>query len=330
MNRRIVLRQRPDGLLDWDDVELENAPIPEPAEGEAVLRAEYLGMDATVRSWLDDGDGYLPAVQIGEVVRCASIGRVVSTRCDAYAVGDLVAGLTGWQEYGIVRDDVFANAHPPGTDPLSILSVYGSAGMTAYVGMVDVGAAREGETVVVSAAAGATGSLAGQIAKALGCRVIGIVGTDDKCRFVIEELGFDGAINHRTADLRAELRAHCRRGVDVYFDNVGGPVLDAVLARLAHGGRVVLCGAISSYNDPVRPPGPANYLNLISRRGRMEGFIALDHWGRYDEITERLRAWVEDGRLRYVIDEFEGLESCVDALNALFTGANTGKVVVKL
>lgn len=329
-NRRILLRRRPQGLLTWDDVELDEAPIPEPGEGEAVMRVEYLGMDATVRSWLDDGDGYLPAVEVGEVVRCASIGRVIATRCPAYQEGDLVAGLTGWQEYGIVRDDVFANAHPPGTDPLAVLSVYGSAGITAYVGMVDIGRVTDGETVVVSAAAGATGSLAGQIAKALGCRVVGIAGTDDKCRFVVEELGFDAAINHRTADLRAELREHCRRGVDVYFDNVGGPVLNAVLARLAHGGRVVLCGAISSYNDPSRPAGPANYLNLISRRGRMEGFIALDHWGRYDEITQRLRGWVETGQLRYVIHEFAGIDSCVDALNALFTGANTGKVVVKL
>ena len=329
-NRQVVLRERPHGLLTWDDVELVEAPLPELAEGEALMRTELLGMDATVRSWLNDSDGYLPPVDIGEVVRCSGIGTIVASRCDAYEVGDVAYGLPGMQEYAIVRDDFFTSKLPPGTPLAPMLSIYGATGLTAYVGLVDVARASAGETVVVSAAAGATGSLVGQIGKILGCRVVGLAGTDEKCRFVVEELGFDACINHRTADVPAALREHCPDRIDVYFDNVGGPLLDAVLSRLAQGARIALCGAIAVYNDEHKPPGPANYLNLISKRARMEGFIAMDHWGRFDEIRGRLAAWVTDGELHHVEHYWDGLESSVDALNALFTGANTGKVIVRV
>jgi NADPH-dependent curcumin reductase CurA len=328
-NRRIVLRKRPVGLLTWDDVELEEAALPELAPGEALVRAELLGMDATVRSWLNQADGYLPPVEIGEVIRCAGNGTVVASKSDAFAVGDVVTTLTGMQDFVVVRDDVFSNRFPPGTEIAPLLSVYGSPGMTAYVGLVDIGRATAGETIVVSAAAGATGSLVGQIGKILGCRVVGIAGTAEKCRFVVEELGFDACINYRTDDIAARLKELAPK-VDVYFDNVGGPILDAVLRRINQGGRVVLCGAISAYNETEKPPGPANYINLISRRASMQGFIALDHWGRFDEIQQRLSRWVEDGELRPVEQYFEGLESSIDALNALFTGANVGKVIVRL
>ncbi len=329
--RRIVLRQRPTGLVSWDDVVLEEAaPLPEMGDGQALVKTELIGIDATVRSWLNAGEGYLPAVEVGEVVRASGIGTVVATNSPAYEVGDVAYGLTGLQEYSVCADDIFTSKLPPGTPLAPMLSVYGATGLTAYVGLIEVAAAQAGETVVVSAAAGATGSLVGQIAKILGCRVVGIAGTAEKCRFIVEELGFDAAINHREDDLAAALKEHCPRGVDVYFDNVGGRVLDAVLGRIAQHGRVALCGSISSYNDVHKPPGPANYLNLISRRGRMEGFIALDHWGRFDEIKAVLRGWVTEGRLRHVEHYFDGLESSVDALNALFTGANTGKVIVRL
>jgi NADPH-dependent curcumin reductase CurA len=202
--------------------------------------------------------------------------------------------------------------------------------MTAYVGLTEIGKVREGETVVVSAAAGATGSSAVQIAKILGGRVIGVAGSDEKCRWLVDDLGADGAINYRTDDLAAKIKEFCPKGVDVFFDNTGGPVLDAVLGRIANGGRVVLCGAISSYNDHHKPPGPANYLNLISRRASMQGFISWDSWGRWAEITDQLRTWVRDGSLRYRTHIFEGLDSAPDALNAMFTGENIGKIVVKL
>ncbi|MFN8051500.1 MAG: NADP-dependent oxidoreductase [Acidimicrobiales bacterium] len=330
MNRQVVLRQRPAGLLTWDDLEIISTPRPELAEGEALIETMLLGMDATVRTWLNRGEGYLPAVGIGEVVRCSGIGRVVESRCDKFAVGDLGYGLPGWQQYAIVRDDLFTTWLPPDADVIPMMSVYGATGATALFGLTEIGLAKAGETVVVSAAAGSTGSLVGQIAKIIGCRVVGIVGSEEKARFIVDELGFDAAINHRTDDLAAALKEHCPNRVDVYFDNVGGRVLDAVLGGLAMHGRVVLCGAISVYNDQGRPPGPSNYLNLISRRGRMEGFIALDWVERYPESAAVLAEWVADGRLKHFEQFFGGLESSVDALNALFTGANTGKVILRL
>ena len=329
MNRRIVLRQRPVGLLSWDDVAIEKVPLPELDDGEALMQTELLSMDATVRSWLTQADGYLPPVEIGDVVRCSGIGTIVATKSPAFEVGDVAYSLPGMQTHAVVVDDLFTSKLAPGTPLAPLLSVYGATGLTAYVGLVDIGRATAGETVVVSAAAGATGSLVGQIAKILGCRAVGIAGTDEKCRFVVEELGFDACINHRTDDLAAALKEHAPK-VDVFFDSVGGRVLDAVLARINQGGRVVLCGAISAYNDTTKPPGPANYINLISRRASMQGFIALDHWGRFDEIKARLGTWVADGELRHVEHYYDGLESSVDALNALFTGANTGKVIVRL
>ena len=330
VNRQLLLARRPTGLVEPGDFESVTTPVPEPAEGEAVMRTIYLGMDATVRTWLNRGEGYLPAVGVGEVVRCSGIGRVVATRCPAYEVGDVAYSLPGWQDYAIIRDDAFTTKLEDVTDLRAMMSVFGATGAAAYFGLLDVGRIQAGETVVVSAAAGATGSIAGQIAKIHGCRVVGIAGTDEKCAWVVDELGFDGCINHRTADLARELAELCPDKVDVYFDNVGGSILDAVLGRLNQHGRVVLCGAISTYNDKGRPPGPANYLNLISRRGRMEGFITLDYWDRFPECFAQLRQWADEGRLRWREQVFEGLDSAPDALNALFTGANTGKVIVQL
>ncbi|MCU0268228.1 MAG: NADP-dependent oxidoreductase [Acidimicrobiales bacterium] len=329
-NRQVRLARRPTGLVSRDDFEFVDAPMHELADGEALMRTVYLGMDATVRTWLNRGEGYLPAVEIGEVVRGSGIGRIVATRCDAYAVGDLVYSLPGWQEYGIVRDDVFTTPLAPDTPLLAMMSVFGSTGAAAYFGLTDVGRIKPGETVVVSAAGGATGSLAGQIAKILGCRVVGIAGSDEKCRWVVEELGFDACINHRTEDLTARLKETCPERVDVYFDNVGGRVLDAVLGALAMHGRVVLCGAIAVYNEQGRPPGPSNYLNLIARRGTMQGFITLDYWDRFDEAFDHLRTWATEGKLRWREELVDGLDGCPDALNMLFTGENRGKVVVQV
>jgi NADPH-dependent curcumin reductase CurA len=331
-NRGVVLRRRPEGLLSEADVEAVDLPMPEPGENGFVVRTEWLGIDATVRSWLSEGEGYFPAVELGEVVRCSGSGTVVATRNEKFPEGSIVTALTGWQEHVALEDNGLAtNVGTADTvDQQAMLAVYGATGLTAYVGMLDVGQIREGETVVVSAAAGATGSIAAQIARIHGCRVVGIAGTDEKCRWLTDELGLDGAINHRTDDLSARLKELCPKRVDVFFDNTGGPILDAVLARLANRGRVVLCGAISSYNDAHRPPGPANYLNLIQRRGRMEGFLSLDHWGRFPEIAAVLGGWVAEGKLRYRTHVFEGLDSAVHALNAMFTGENTGKIVIKL
>jgi len=329
-NRQIVLRQRPQGLLTWDDLESRVVDVPELAEGEALMRSELFGMDATVRTWLNRGEGYLPAVQIGEVVRCSGLGTVVASRCEKFAVGDIAYGLPGWQEYAVVHNDIMTARLPPGSDLTSMISIYGATGTTALYGLTEIGRPKAGETVVVSAAAGATGSLVGQIAKILGCRVVGIVGSDEKARFIVDELGYDAAINHRTDDLATALKEHCPNRIDVYFDNVGGKILDAVLGGLAMHGRVVLCGAISVYNDQGRPPGPANYINLISRRGRMEGFIALDWVDRFGEAAAQLGTWVAEGKLKHYEHYFDGFDAAVDALNSLFTGANTGKVILRV
>lgn len=330
-NERVVLRQRPEGLLTKDDVELQRGvPVPELDDGEALIEVEWIGIDATVRTWLSKAEGYLPAVELGEAVRASGIGRVVATRCETFPLGHRVYGLPGWQRYGVVRDDPLATHLGAEVDAPAMLSVYGATGLTAYVGIVDVGAAKEGETVVVSAAAGATGSLAAQIAKIRGCRVIGICGSRDKARWLTEDLGLDGAINHRADDVRGRLADLCPDRVDVYFDNVGGPILDVVLDRLAMHARVVLCGAIAIYNEHGRPPGPSNYFQLINRRARMEGFLSLDHWDRFPEVAATLGGWMAEGRLQYRTQVYEGLDAAVDALNALFTGENTGKTVIRL
>jgi len=328
-NRQILLCRRPTGLVEPGDTQLITSAAPQPAEGEALLRTTYVGIDAAARTWLDDQPGYLPPVQVGEVIRAAGIGEVVETRCAAYAVGDVVTTLTGFQEYVIIRDDVFSTPIPGEDDQLAIMSVYGPTGATAYFGMTDIGRPRGGETVVISAAAGATGSVAGQIAKIAGARVVGIAGGPEKCRAVVEDFGFDACIDYKNDDLPAALKDHCPRRVDVYFDNVGGPILDAVLGRLNHNARVVLCGVISSYLTGDHP-GPANYVNLLSKTALMQGFNSLHQWGRFDEAFANLRQWEAEGRLRHRQTIFEGIESCVDALNGLFIGANIGKTLVKL
>jgi NADPH-dependent curcumin reductase CurA len=330
-NRRILLARRPEGLVGEDDFTHDEVDVGEPADGELLVRTEWLGMDATVRTWLSRAEGYIPPVEIGEVVRGSGIGRVMQSRSGKVAEGDLVATLTGWQEYAVVGDDPMLTT-PLGADadPLAALGVFGSNGLTAYVGLMDIGRPKEGETVVVSAAAGGTGSIASQIAKILGCRVIGIAGTDEKCEWLVDGLGLDGVINHRRDDIPARLKELCPKGVDVFFDNTGGPILDAVLGRLAMRGRVVLCGSISSYNEAHKPPGPANYLNLIARRGRMEGFISWDSWGRWGEITAQLAQWIDEGRLQHRSHIYEGLDSAPHALNAMFTGENIGKIVVRV
>ena len=308
--------------------------LPELADGEALVRTDLVGIDAAARTWLDDQPGYLPPVQIGETVRAATVGQIVATRCDAYEVGDVVTTLGGFAEYSVSHDDLFTTVIgrvADGTadiDREALLAVFGSTGATAYFGMHDIGRPQPGETVVVSAAAGATGSIAGQLAKAAGARVVGIAGSAEKCAVVVDEFGFDACIDYRTDDLRAALREHCPDRVDVYFDNVGGPILDAVLGRLAMHARVVLCGVISSYVSGEHP-GPSNYVKLLAMRASMQGFNTLDNWDRYDEANAELRRLYERGQLRFRSHVFEGLDLSVDALNALFEGTNIGKTFLR-
>ena len=281
---------------------------------------------------MDDAPGYLPPIGLGETVRGAGVGEVVASNSDRYGPGDLVVGFTGWQDY-VIADEGLASMQviPPGIDPTMVLSVLGVTGMTAYFGMIDVGRVAEGDTVVVSGAAGATGSVAGQIARIKGAgKVVGIAGSPEKCAWIVDELGFDAAVNYKTDDVAASLRSACPEGIDLYYDNVGGTILDTCLAQLAMRGRVVLCGAISVYNEKVRPPGPRNIFNLIIKRGRMEGFLVLDYLDRFPEAQIEMVGWLAEGRVKHAEHVVDGLEHAPDALNLLFTGGNTGKVIVKL
>jgi len=333
LNRRLVLATRPTGMVDDSVVRLETAERPSPEKDEALVKVRFLSIDPTIRTWMNDAPGYLPPIEIGATIRGAGIGEVVESRSARYSPGDLVFGMLGWQDYAVVTShgEGAADTIPPGIEPALALNLFGVTGMTAYFGLLEVGAMKEGDTVVVSGAAGATGSTVGQIARLRGAKsVVGIAGSAEKCAWLTEELGFDAAIDYKSDDVPARLRELCPDGIDVYFDNVGGEILNACLARLAMRGRVVLCGAISNYNASEMAPGPSNYVALIPRRGRMEGFIILDYASRFAEAREAIAGWLLSGELRHAEHVVDGLEHAPDALNLLFTGGNTGKVVVRL
>jgi NADPH-dependent curcumin reductase CurA len=331
-NRRLLLAERPSGMVDERTVRVEQADVPEPGAGEALARVRFLSIDPTIRTWMDDAPGYLPPIAIDEVVRGAGIAEVVQSNSERYSPGDLLFGMTGWQDYVIADDGERAmQSLPPGVPPSIALGLFGVTGMTAYFGLLDVGRIQEGDVVVVSGAAGATGSTVGQIAKIKGAsKVIGIAGGQEKCGWIAEELGFDATIDYKGEDVSARLRELAPEGIDLYFDNVGGEILDACLAQLALRGRVVLCGAISSYNDRGAVRGPRNYSNLIVKRGRMEGFIILDYLERFPEAQAEMAGWLASGQVKAAEHIVEGLERAPEALNLLFTGGNTGKVIVQV
>ena len=330
--RRLVLAERPTATVDASTVRLETVEVPDPGPGAALVRTRFISIDPTIRTWMNDAPGYLPPIQIGDVVRSAGIGEVVQSNSDRYRLGQLVFGLTGWQDYTIADEgERTMQLLPDGIDPTAALSVFGTTGMTAYFGLLDVGRVKEGDTVVVSGAAGATGSTVGQIARIKGAgRVVGIAGSDEKCAWLVEELGFDAAINYKLPDVSGRLRAACPDGIDLYFDNVGGELLDVCLAQLAMRGRIVLCGAIASYNEAGPPPGPRNYINLLVKRGRMEGFIILDYLDRFPEGQMEMAQWVAEGKVKFAVHLVDGLEQAPSALNLLFTGGNRGKVIVRV
>ena len=331
-NRRWVLARRPVGMVDGETLRLEAGGRPSPGPGEALARVRWLSIDPTIRTWMDDRPGYLPPIAIGDVVRGAGMAEVVESRTDRYAVGDVVYGITGWQDYVVAGGgEAPWTVVPPVIEPGAALNVLGINGMTAWFGLLEIGALQDGDTVVVSGAAGATGSLVGQIAKLKGAgKVVGIAGTPEKCAWVTDTLGFDAAVDYRNEDVAAALRRHCPGGIDLYFDNVGGKILDICLAQLALRGRVVLCGAISQYNTVGGPHALLNVANLIPRRGKMEGFIILDYVERFPSAQLELAAWLGEGRIVHAEHVVKGLERAPEALNMLFTGANTGKVVVEL
>jgi NADPH-dependent curcumin reductase CurA len=330
-NRQWRLAARPVGLFKESDFQWSEEPVGEPRDGEALVHNIYLSLDPTSRGWAGAAPTYLPPVEIGDVMRGFALGVVEESRHPEFQCGDLVTGLLGWQEYATAPASTLTRVPRDSSLPLAAyFGLLGHIGATAYFGLLDVGRPQPGETLVVSAAAGAVGSLVGQIGKIKGCRVVGIAGSEEKCRWLVDELGFDGAVNHRAGRVRPRLRRQCPDGIDVFFDNVGGETLDAVLSLINLHARIVICGLISQYNAVEPIPGPYYFPNILSKRARVEGFIILDYADRFREAEAELAKWHADGKIRYRVDLVDGLERAPAAVNKLFDGSNTGKLIVKI
>ncbi len=329
VNRQWLLASRPEGMVEPSNFEWHEAPVPEPADGQLLVRNLAVSLDPAMRGWMSDMPSYLPPVGIGEVMRSGAVARVAESRDESFSEGDLVTGVFGWQDYAVVGGDAVQRV-PADVTPEQALGVLGMTSLTAWAGLTLIGQPEAGETVVVSAAAGATGSIVGQIAKQRGCRAIGIAGGPEKCSWLVEEAGFDAAVDYKSEHVARRLGELAPDGIDVYFDNVGGAILEAALANIAMHGRVVICGAIASYNAEEPPPGPRNYMQLLVKRARMEGFLVFDHADRAGEALRELSGWLSEGKLRYREDVRDGLESAPASLVDLFTGANEGKLMVRV
>jgi hypothetical protein len=333
VNRRYALRQRPEGRIDDGTFELLEEELPAIGDGEALIRTEWISLDPTNRTWIEDMPGYLPPVQIGETMRALGLGRVIESKHPDYEEGQLVQGLTGWTENFVASDTAPLQRVPEieGVSPSLYLGALGMTGLTAWVGMKEIGKPKEGETVVVSAAAGAVGSVAGQLAKRDGARVVGIAGGPEKGSILTEKLGFDAAVDHRAEDWREQLKAATPDGIDVDFENVGGEIMDAIFNRLNLHARIALCGLISGYNDSAPPTGPREtFGNLLVKRTTLQGFIILDHYAKLAEVSAQLAEWIADGSLEPLETVVEGFEQLPSAINMLFDGANVGKLVVRV
>ncbi|MBO3274620.1 NADP-dependent oxidoreductase [Pseudomonas schmalbachii] len=330
INRQFQLAKRPVGVPDRDTFSYVEVPLGEPGPGQILVKNQYLSLDPAMRGWMNDARSYVPPVGIGQVMRALGVGQVIASQNPQFAVGDTVNGALGVQDYFLGEPAGFYKVDPKRAPLPLYLSALGMTGMTAYFGLLDVGQPKAGETVVVSAAAGAVGSVVGQIARIKGCRVVGIAGGAEKCRYLKEELGFDGAIDYKNEDVQAALKRECPKGVDVFFDNVGGDILDAVLTRLAPKARIVICGAISQYNNKEAVRGPANYLSLLVNRARMEGMVVIDYTSRFPEGIRDMSGWLAEGKLKSKEDVAEGLENFPEALLKLFSGENFGKLVLKI
>ena len=333
-NHQIRLKARPNGLPTRDGWEFTTEPVTEPAEGGVLVKTHAISLDPAMRGWMNDGKSYIAPVAIGEVMRAGGIGEVIASKSAAFAVGDMVSCTPGVQEYVLIsadqmkRSGLFKIDTALGT-PMQWLNVLGMPGMTAYFGLLDVGMPQPGETVVVSGAAGAVGQTVGQLAKIKDCRVVGIAGGPAKCEWVVKELGFDACIDYKAGDLKNALRDACPKGVDVYFDNVGGEILDTVLTRLARKARIVICGAISQYNNTTPVTGPANYLSLLVNRARMEGMVVFDYTERFPVAVAELAGHLRSGRMKSKEDVVVGLQTFPETLLKLFNGENFGKLVLQ-
>lgn len=334
MNRRIILAQRPTGVPTDDDLRLVEEAAPEPGAGQVLVRTIYMSLDPYMRGRMDAAKSYAEPVEIGAVMGAGIVGQVAASNDDRFAKGDFVFAMGGWQDYSLLAGDELRKLDPAQAPISTALGVLGMPGLTAYVGLIDKGRPQADETVVISAASGAVGSVAGQIARIKGCRVVGIAGGADKCAYLTDELGFDAAIDRRAPDFEERLATACPDGIDVYFENVGGPVFDAVIKLLNVGARIPVCGLIAYYNATELPLGPNQVPRLMRavlvKRLTLGGFIVSDHFDRFPDFARDVGGWIADGKLRYREDVVDGLENARDAFRGLLEGRNFGKLLVRV
>jgi len=328
MNKQLILAKRPTGLPEKDTWTLKESEIPTIKEGEVLVRQDYISLDPAMRGWMNDTKSYIPPIGIGDVMRAGSVGEVIESQHPDYEAGDFLTGWGGVQQYVATDAKGWYKVEPSLAPLTTYIGTLGMPGMTAYFGILEVGKIKEGDIVLVSGAAGAVGSVVGQIAKIKGCYVVGIAGGPEKCAY-LKELGFDGAIDYKNESVRDGLKRECPKGIDVYFDNVGGEILDHALARLRMHGRIAICGAISQYNNKV-VKGPSNYLSLLVNRGTMQGLVVLDYAKRYREAAMKMGMWMMEGKLKSKEDVYEGIENFHETFLRLFSGDKMGKLVLKI
>ncbi|MEM7370119.1 MAG: NADP-dependent oxidoreductase [Bacteroidota bacterium] len=330
MNPQFKLAARPVGLPKASDWSFETHPIPTPGEGEVLIKTEYISLDPAMRGWMNDARSYIRPVQIGEVMRAGTAGEVVESNDPKFKPGDKVTGSGGVQAYWLSKGKHLVKVDTSFIGLPTYLGTLGIAGLTGYFGLLDVGQPKEGETVLVSGAAGAVGSVVGQIAKIKGCRAVGIAGGPEKCAYLVNELGYDAAIDYKNESVKAGIREHCPNGVDIYFDNVGGDILNIALTRINLRARIIICGAISQYNNTTPVEGPSNYLSLLVNRARMEGIIVFDYADQYIAAAMEMGGWIAQGKLKSKEDIYEGIENFPDVMLRLFNGNKKGKLVLKV
>ena len=330
MNKQLLFVKRPKGEADASTWSLETNPIPEIGEGEILVKQHYVSLDPAMRGWMNEGKSYIAPMEIGSVMRAGSVGEVVASKHPKFEVGQYVAGTGGVQQYAVTDGKGFYQVdHKLAPLPMYI-GTLGMPGMTAYFGITEVGKVKEGDTVLVSGAAGAVGSIVGQVAKIKGCKVVGIAGGPDKCKYVVDELGFDACIDYKNENVATRFKEVCPKGIDIYFDNVGGEILDIALTRLRMNARIVICGAISQYNNKTKIKGPSNYLSLLVNRASMTGMVVFDYADRYKEGAQILGGWMAQGKLKSREDVYAGIENFPETYNRLFSGDKMGKLVLKV
>lgn len=330
-NKQIIFKKRPIGVPDSDTWQLETNPIPELQDGEILVEHHYISLDPAMRGWMNDTKSYIPPVAIDDVMRAGSIGKVIKNNGNPkFEIGDVVTSWGGVQQYAVTNGEGWYKVDTRLAPMPKYIGVLGMPGMTAYFGILEVGKIKEGDIVLISGAAGAVGSVVGQIAKIKGCTVVGIAGGQDKCDYIVNELGFDDAIDYKSENIYTALKQKCPKGVDVYFDNVGGKILDAALSKLRMHARVVICGAISQYNQKSKIDGPSNYLSLLVTRSTMQGMVVMDYTKKFGEAAKQMGQWMQEGKLQSKEDIYEGIENFHETYNRLFTGDKKGKLVLKV